>query len=67
MTRRILSFYLGTCLLAVTTASGAGAAELPLRKAGLWEMKVVRAGAPSPDMTMQQCTDETTEIGRAHV
>ena len=35
--------------------------ELPVRKAGLWEMKVLRTGAPSPDMTMQQCTDETTD------
>ena len=24
-------------------------------------MKVLRAGSPSPDMTMQQCTDETTD------
>jgi hypothetical protein len=41
--------------------SGAGAVELPVRKAGLWEMKVQNAGAPKPDMTMQQCTDETTD------
>jgi hypothetical protein len=40
---------------------GAGAVELPVRKAGLWEMKVQNAGAPKPDMTMQQCTDETTD------
>ena len=39
----------------------AGAVELPVRKAGLWEMKVLNAGAPKPDMTMQQCTDETTD------
>ena len=39
----------------------AGAVELPMRKAGLWEMKVQNAGAPKPDMTMQQCTDETTD------
>ena len=61
MTRWILSFYLGTCLLVVTTASGAGAAELPFRKAGLWGMKVVRTGSPLPEMTMQHCTDETTD------
>ena len=39
----------------------AGAVELPVRKAGLWEMTVQSAGAPKPEMTMQQCTDETTD------
>jgi hypothetical protein len=48
-------------LLAFGTAHDAGAVELPVRKAGLWEMKVVRAGSPVPDMTMQHCTDETTD------
>ena len=45
-------------LLAPVSAS---AVELPVRKAGLWEMKVQNAGAPKPEMTMQQCTDETTD------
>ena len=35
--------------------------ELPVRKAGLWEMKMLRTGSPTPDMTMQHCTDETTD------
>ncbi|NOJ47181.1 DUF3617 domain-containing protein [Bradyrhizobium archetypum] len=48
-------------LLALLPASGAAAVELPVRKAGLWEMKVVSTDSPSPDMTMQQCTDETTD------
>lgn len=39
----------------------ADAVELPVRKAGLCEMKVQSAGAPKPEMTMQQCTDETTD------
>ena len=34
--------------------------ELPVRKAGLWEMKVLSGGSV-PEMTMQQCTDETTD------
>ena len=38
----------------------AGAVELPVRKAGLWEMKVLSGGS-TPEMTMQQCTDETTD------
>ncbi|OCK62178.1 DUF3617 family protein [Bradyrhizobium sp. LMTR 3] len=46
-------------VLALLPASSAVAVELPVRKAGLWEMKVVSTG--SPEMTMQQCTDETTD------
>ena len=61
MTRRILSFCLGTCLLMAAAAPGARAVELPIRKAGLWEMKLVRTGSPLPEMTMQHCTDETTD------
>jgi Protein of unknown function (DUF3617) len=61
MTRWILSFCLGTPLLMVAATSGVRAAELPIRKAGLWEMKVVRTGSPMPEMTMQHCTDETTD------
>lgn len=49
------------CLLALAAAPDAGAVDLPVRKAGLWEMKIVRSGAPMPEMTMQQCTDETTD------
>jgi hypothetical protein len=47
-------------LLAVLPASGAIAVELPMRKAGLWEMKVL-SGGTVPEMTMQQCTDATTD------
>src|SRR5258708_36149140 len=61
MTQRILSFFLGTCLLMAVPAPGARAVEMPLRKPGLWEMKLVKTGSPLPDMTMQHCTDETTD------
>ncbi|WP_065753453.1 DUF3617 domain-containing protein [Bradyrhizobium paxllaeri] len=47
-------------LLSLLPASGAVAVELPMRKAGLWEMKVL-SGGTVPEMTMQQCTDETTD------
>jgi hypothetical protein len=61
MTRRSLAFCLALALLALGPANHAGAVELPVRKAGLWEMKVVQTGSPVPEMTMQQCTDETTD------
>jgi hypothetical protein len=60
MVRTILSMSLG-CALAVLCGRLADADEIPIRKAGLWEMKIVRAGSKLPDMTMQHCTDETTD------
>jgi Protein of unknown function (DUF3617) len=51
---------LGCCVLAALPGS-AVADDLPIRKAGLWEIKMVRTGSPLPAMTMQQCTDETTD------
>jgi hypothetical protein len=42
-------------------AAEALAVELPVRKAGLWEMKMVRTAGSVPDMTMQHCTDATTD------
>jgi hypothetical protein len=60
MTRWILSFCVGASL-SMVVAPGAHAADLPIRKPGLWEMKVLRTGSPLPEMTMQHCTDETTD------
>jgi len=61
MTRLLLALSLGCCALTVLSARLALAEELPIRKAGLWEMKVVKTGSPIPEMTMQHCTDETTD------
>jgi len=47
--------------LAVVVATPAAAQDLPMRKPGLWEMKMLQTGAPAPEMTMQHCTDETTD------
>ena len=52
MTRRLLSLALGTGLLALLAAPDARAVEMPVRKAGLWELKMVRTGSPLPEMTM---------------
>ena len=66
MMRKLLSsgfcgcaFY--ACALALPTTAAVAAEELPVRKAGLWEMKIVRPGAKLPDMTMQHCTVSTTD------
>jgi Protein of unknown function (DUF3617) len=61
MTRELAAWGLGLCLLAVVAADYAGADDLPIRKAGLWEIKMARTGSPLPEMTMQHCTDETTD------
>src|SRR6202163_3242275 len=61
MTRQLHSVWLGSCLLAWLPAFEARAVEMPVRKAGLWEMKMVRTGSPLPEMTMQHCNDETTD------
>lgn len=61
MTRELAAWGLGLCLLAATPADHARADDLPIRKAGLWEIKMVRTGSQLPEMTMQHCTDETTD------
>jgi hypothetical protein len=48
-------------LLLMLSAPGALADDLPIRKPGLWEMKMVRTGSSMPAMTIEHCTDETTD------
>jgi hypothetical protein len=60
MTRPLVPFWLAALLAAICCAQ-ACAVDLPLRKAGLWEMKLLRRGSHLPEMTMQQCTDATTD------
>src|SRR5215475_11238624 len=60
MVRGLLSLGIGGGMLALL-ACAAGAEELPTRKAGLWEMKIVKTGSKLPDMAMQHCTDPTTD------
>ena len=61
MTRELAAWGLGLCLLLSVPADDARAEDLPARKAGLWEIKMVRTGSPLPEMTMQHCTDETVD------
>lgn len=59
MTRKLA--LLGSAVCLVLSTGAASADDLPVRKAGLWELKMVRAGSPVPEMTMQHCTDETVD------
>jgi hypothetical protein len=61
MMRLFVSICLAIGLLTLLPVLDARAVEMPIRKAGLWEMKVMRSGAPTPEMTMQHCTDESTD------
>jgi hypothetical protein len=61
MRRQLVFFGSAVLLLALLPAPDVGAVDLPTRKAGLWEMKVVRTGTSVPDMTMQHCTAATTD------
>jgi Protein of unknown function (DUF3617) len=61
MMRQLVSLWMGAALLAMWPALEVRAVDLPLRKPGLWEMKMVRTGSQLPEMTIQQCTDATTD------
>ena len=45
----------------VTAASAASLDDIPNRKPGLWEIKMVSADARIPPQTIQQCTDASTD------
>src|ERR1700736_4311977 len=47
--------------LAAPALSRADDTELPMRKAGLWDMKMRITGGGIPTMSMQQCTDAVTD------
>jgi len=51
---------LGIMILCGTGTAFADPIEMPNRKPGLWEVKI-NAGAQMPAMTMQQCTDASTD------
>ena len=52
---------LAAIAVALLVAAPSLAQELPTRKAGLWEMKMVFDGAPMPAQTMRQCIDQATD------
>ena len=50
-----------TSLLTLIAALPGLATELPSRKAGLWEVKTSIENRTGPGMTVQQCTDASTD------
>jgi hypothetical protein len=48
-------------MLAIATPALADTVQLPLRKAGLWDIKMEHEGTKLPDMTIQQCTNEAID------
>ncbi|MGJ4904268.1 DUF3617 domain-containing protein [Bradyrhizobium sp. HKCCYLRH2060] len=58
---RIAIGLLACCLLGVTASHEARAVDLPVRKAGLWELKMIRSGGQLPEATIQHCTDAATD------
>jgi hypothetical protein len=61
MTRELVALGLGLCLLMIAPGGRARAMDLPIRKAGLWDIKMVRTSSQLPEMTMQHCTDESID------
>ena len=47
--------------VALLSAAPALALDMPTRKAGLWEMKMVFDGSPMPAQAMRQCIDQATD------
>ena len=52
---------LAAIAVTVLFAAPALALDMPMRKAGLWEMKMVFEGMPLPPQTMRQCIDQATD------
>jgi len=50
-----------TVIAATASPSRADDLDLPMRKAGLWDMKMRITGGGIPTMSMQQCTDAATD------
>jgi hypothetical protein len=51
----------GALLIWLGAVQPAAAAELPIRKPGLWEIKIKLTGGAAPTAMMKHCTDETID------
>lgn len=59
--RRLATHLVTPLLLGAATMASALALDLPTRKPGLWEIRMIETSSKVPGMTMQHCTDETTD------
>jgi hypothetical protein len=58
---RPVAVCLAVSLGSLALGASARAEDLPQRKPGLWEMKIAHNGSGLPELTMQHCTDGTTD------
>jgi len=61
MTFRLILQAAALAVACVTAASAASLDDIPNRKPGLWDIKMVSADARIPPQTIQQCTDASTD------
>ena len=54
MTRLFLSICLAALLLMLLPALDAFAVEMPIRKAGLWQMKILKTGSSMPETSSRR-------------
>lgn len=58
---RAVRLIAGVAAASAAATLAAGADEMPTRKPGLWEIRMVDAASKAAGMTMQQCTDAATD------
>lgn len=58
---RTVRLIAGVAVASVAATLAASADDLPTRKPGLWEIRMLDAATKAAGMTMQQCTDAATD------
>ena len=58
---RAVPLIVGVAIAGIAATFAARADELPTRKPGLWEIRMIDAASKTAGMTMQQCTDAATD------
>ncbi len=59
--RRSLGFSICALMLLASAPALAASVEMPIRKAGLWEIHMQHEGTKLPDVAIQQCTSEAVD------
>lgn len=58
---RLLALLASILVFAAPALTAALALDLPTRKAGVWELKMIFEGRNLPDQVMKQCVDAATD------